>query len=793
MRRRLFLKGAAIGSGAALTGGPTLAGTARAASVGLLERAGVAPFARLARYEGAHVTASRDLPLVAGGAGRGRLDEAAWSCALRAIPVKSARSEPPRPPAIDLVATFRLERGPVAEVGVGLGLAFSRWSRADYVLLPGACYAGNRFEARHIPYPPRLSEAADIGPHVPTIISDIPRLNVRAGASRLQVLAADLATPAFGWHASEAKVALLALVEPATRVGLSSLTIEESDDRTHARLVLGAPGVREDVVYAAASTRLPSRDRGASFRTGDTLVLRMRVHVFDCPEIGTLLEALAATRKDVTGPTTRPPERPFSASFRTHEARVNARFVAGVFSTRAHATDWQSGWGGGLATTLPLLSLGEARSRERAVGTLAFLFDSAQAPSGFFRSSWDGTRWRSDGAAPKEGGPDGGLRRAPSARHAGRWHLVRRSADALTFASKHLLVMRRREPTAVPEARWLTGLGRAADAFVRLWDREKQLGQYVDVESGELIVGGSTAAGLAPAGLALAARLLDRDDCLATAHAAAELFFEKWVRAGLTCGAPGDALQCPDGESAVALLESFMTLFEQTSDKVWLERATMAARLLSTWVVSYDTPDPVRPGTRATGAVFSNAQNGRGAPGYTLASGDALLRLFRATGDVSHLELLRDTVHNLGQYLPAAERADRGEPADPGPAPRRARADTSGWLDDAPDVVPITSVYDTAALLSYSEVPGVYVRTDTGLVFAFDHVETHVRERTPGRFVVSIRNSTATDAEVRVLAEDEAGAARPLAPGALVGARVVSVPSEATVEVDLAAPVAADR
>jgi hypothetical protein len=795
MRRRLFLEGAAWG-GAALAGTATVGWprTGRAAALGLLERSGVAPVARLARYEGAHPTATLDLPLGPSGVARGQLGGATWSCTLRTTPVKSAGVKPARPPGLELVATFKLERGSVTDAAVGLGLAFSRWSRADYVLLPGAVYAGNRFESRHIPYPPRLSEAADIGPHVPTIVSDIPRLNVHSGPSRLQVLAADLATPAFATQGAGTKVGVLVLVEPETRFGLSSLTLEESDDRTHARLVLGAPGVREDVAYAAGSTRLPSKDRGATFRAGDTLVLRLRVHVFDCAEPSGLFEALAALRKDLTGPTARPLERPFSDAWKAHEARVSRRFVEadGIFSSRAGATEWQSGWCGGLSTTLPLLTFGGPASRDRAARTLDFLFKNAQAPSGFLRSRWDGARWLDDG--PPRGGAADGAHRGGPARHAGRWHLVRRSADALTFAGKHLLVLQRQDPAQKPDARWLAGLARASDAFVRLWDRERQLGQYVDVETGELIVGGSTAGGLAPAGLALAAALLKRDDCLATAVAAGEHYHERWVRAGLTCGGPGDALQCPDGESAMALLESFVTLFEQTGEKVWLERATTAARLVGSWVISYDVPDRDRAtDLRATGAVFSNAQDRRGSPGHTIFSGDALLRLYRATGDLSCLDLLRDTVRNLAQYLPAAERADADTLDARARPPRRARADTSDWLEDAPDVVPATSVFDAQSLLTYAEVPGVYVRTDTGFVYAFDHVEARLRERVPGRLVVSIKNPTAADASVRVLGESADEASRPLGPGALLAARVVAVPAGGSADVDFEAPFAARR
>ncbi len=784
MKRRVFLGGAAIAGGVVATSGRT----ACAGAAGLLERAGLSPAARLARYEGAHAVELVDVPLAVGSTARRTLGDATWSCALRATPVK-ANAKSARPPAVDLVATFRLEHGAATAATVGLALAFSSWSRNDYVLLPGACYAGNRFESRHIAYPPVLAEAADIGPHVPPIVSDIPRLNVHAGPSRLQVLAADLATPAVGVHAPASGTGVLVLVDPATRVGLSCLTLEESDDRTRARLVLSAPGVREDVAYASGNMRLPSTDHGAAFRAGATLALRLRVFVFDCAEPQGLFDALAVVRKDLTGPTARPVELPFSAAFKVHEARLDKRWVerAGYHSTEdpERAPRWQSGWCGGLAATLPLVGFGAARARERAMRTLAFLFTTAQAPSGFFRSVHEGGRWLDDG--PRDA-PTEAARRAPTSKHAGRWHLVRRSADALTFAVKQLMVAARQDPTFKPDARWLAGAGHAADAFVRLWDREKQLGQYVDVESGELIVGGSTSAGLAPAGLALAAALLRRDDYLATAGAVAEHFYDHYVRAGLTCGGPGDALQCPDGESAAALLESFMTLFEQTGERAWLDRATATARQVSSWVISYDAATGVaRDGDpRATGAVFSNAQDGRGAPGYTLSSGDALFRLYRATGDLAHLELLRDTVRNLAQYLPRTAGAPPLEPT-----PHGARSETRDWLDARDDVVPAGSLFDAACMLSYTEVPGVYARTDTGLVFAFDHVEARVRERAPGRLVVTVKNPTSVDATVRVLGESDAEAARPLAPGALLAARVVDVAAGGSTDVDFAAPTGA--
>src|SRR5262249_13885834 len=160
---------------------------------------------------------------------------ATWTCTVRAAPVRG------KPDAIELTAAFKLSKGRAPEAAVGVVLTFEDWSRDNYVLLPGACYAGNRFESRHIAYPPLLTEPADIGPNVPTIVSDIPRLNVHAGPSRLQLLTGDLATPAVCLHVPARGLGVVALVDPSTPAGPSAVTIEESTDRTRALVAVTAP------------------------------------------------------------------------------------------------------------------------------------------------------------------------------------------------------------------------------------------------------------------------------------------------------------------------------------------------------------------------------------------------------------------------------------------------------------------------------------------------------------------------------------------------------------------------
>ena len=192
--------------------------------------------------------------------------------------------------------------------------------------------------------------------------------------------------------------------------------------------------------------------------------------------------------------------------------------------------------------------------------------------------------------------------------------------------------------------------------------------------------------------------------------------------------------------------------------------------------------------------MLSNAQNGRGSPGYLVSSGDALFRLYRATGDVALLELLRDTVHNLPQYLKCVDGSS--PPTGPGGLGQQegaTRTDTRRWLDQAGEIVPAAGVFDAIALLAYTEVPGLYAQTDTGFVFAFDHIATRIRERMAGKLVVALTNPTRTEATVRLYAETSADAEKPLPAGAIVEAPTAVVPPGATVDVLLPVPVATRR
>ena len=266
-----------------------------------------------------------------------------------------------------------------------------------------------------------------------------------------------------------------------------------------------------------------------------------------------------------------------------------------------------------------------------------------------------------------------------------------------------------------------------------------------------------------------------------------EHYYERFVRVGLTCGGPGDVLQAPDSQSAAALLDSFVTLFEATRDRVWIDRARATAHLLASWVISYDAP--------AAGRSCADSRRARDRRRVLERRQRARLARLRAVvGRRAAAPLPRDrrrraagaAARHGSQPGAVSARDGRASEARASDDPDDAcRADSGRWLEPGVSAVPEDGVFDAIGLLSYTEVPGIYVRVDTGFVFVFDHLTARVKERTRGRLVLAVANPTKVDATVRILSETADGAAEPLRPGAVLDAQTAVVPAGATIQVSV--------
>ncbi|MBV5343382.1 hypothetical protein JZU68_07150, partial [bacterium] len=246
-------------------------------------------------------------------------------------------------------------------------------------------------------------------------------------------------------------------------------------------------------------------------------------------------------------------------------------------------------------------------------------------------------------------------------------------------------------------------------------------GQFVDSQTGEIAVGGSSGAGVAPAALALASKFYNNKSYLDIACQSAQYMYNNYIAKGISCGGPGDALQNPDSESWYGLLESYAVLYEVTKDKKWLTYATETAAQLSTWVMSYDYVFPTstlfgQMDMKTTGAVFANTQNKHGSPGICTHSGLALLRLYRATNNILYLNLLQEISQSIPQYMSRPDRPIKGMPD----GWINERVSTTDWYEGIGEIFPGSTWAETSLLLSITELPGIYVDLEQKSVTTFD-------------------------------------------------------------------------
>jgi hypothetical protein len=304
---------------------------------------------------------------------------------------------------------------------------------------------------------------------------------------------------------------------------------------------------------------------------------------------------------------------------------------------------------------------------------------------------------------------------------------------------------------------WLNKTTHVIEKLLDIFKEYGQLGQFIHSQTGEVVVGGSTSAALLPAGLVLASDFYKNKKYAEAGVDIAKQLFKEFESYGLTCGGPGDALQAADSESAYGLFESLVTVYEYTKDKQWLERAQMAAQYFSTWVMSYNYlfPNDSALGqlkTSTRGSVFANAQNTHSAPGICTYSGVALIKLFRNTEDIRYLHLLKEITSNIPQYV--------SHPLRPIPGMKEGyvseRINTTDWLEGIGELMYGSTWSEVALMLTYTEIPGVYIVPDMNLAIAFDHIECTFHEN-DDQFIVEIINPTKSVSKIYVFNERKSG------------------------------------
>ena len=710
---------------------------------------------RLIRYELSHRMEDAILLEDCKGGGSASVDFAVtrWSATVAMCDARD-------PVSTTIAANVTAQSDCPEPVAAALRVTVDGWSSDHYVLMPAAAYAGNRFAVQASI---RAFRCDAIGSRMPVTITNVPRLELGQGPSEIQLKTGDFATPAIAVFDPGRGRGFILACNQASRVGDFAWSLRESDDRSSAEIELRAPGVRERILY---NNRV-SGDRGVRLKSGESIDLEMRVHEFDCESVQALHNRFFEIWTRWTTVASAVAQCSFSHAWDTLESkylRQNWVEEYGYFSVgmrEVPSQDWQTGWVGGCNSLYPLIAEGNGPTRAKALRTFDFLFEEAQAASGLFRGTFSGGEWHDKGLT-----------------------LARYSTDGLYFVLKSFLFLEQVGEGGAIKPSWRAGAVRLAKALAKLWSKENQLGQRVDVEAGKVVMGESANAGLAIGGLAIASEMFGRPDWCELARALAEHYYEHYVVPGVITGGPGDMLMCPDSESTAALIESFVALWEVSGDERHLRMAADTARQFASWVVPYDFVFPpqstfARLDMRTAGTVCANVQNKHSAPGICSLSGVALLKLYRATGEEGFLRMIQLIAHAIPQYMSRADRPltdrrprQRWPVMDPGWI--NERVNMSDWEErrEPDEEIRVGEIFggstwsEVAMLLTATEVPGIYCELDKQRVTVLDHVEAEwIGEKGAAR--IQIKNPTRFPARVKILAESDAD--RLAAIGPLVG------------------------
>lgn len=675
----------------------------------------------------------------------------------------------------------------------------TNWNTENYVFAPAALYNGNRFDCINKQYPPFLNEEESKKFWGKPVVTDVPRLTPD-GNGTVNLSVGDLSFPCFGYFSRKEKQGYLLFFRQENELGNFGITINENAEKNTAEFILSSPCMRTPYKYGMCTTKGKPDDRPVNLNKGDTVTFDFTEFNFSCENETEFLKYFFKQRAIYDIPRTHPHETPWNYAFRLIEDKYNKRnWVENIgFYTSSEATSgicrqWQTGWVGGAINTLPAYILGNSESREKTKRTLDFIFTKLQVESGFLCGTFCDGRPYGDSADPENI----------------NIVLARKDADALYYLAKLMLYMKA-NGEEIPHL-WHNGLIRFADAFAEFYKNNGEIGQFINIKDCAVFTSGSASAAILGAAFVLCNKYFNDKKYLHIAEELSEAYYRSYVSMGFTNGGPGEILSAPDSESAFALLESFVLLYREIKNKKWLEYAEDTAALCASWCVGYDyhyksDTQFAERGTATTGAVWANVQNKHAAPGICTMSGESLFHLYRATGNIAYLDLLHDIAHNITQFVSTPEKPMRASYVwHNKPAHRQKitamkcakfvhtlsrcskvleklltpayntlynpigrineRVNLSDW-EGTNNVgeVPLGSCWcEVSAMLTYLEIPAVYIQTETAFCFAFDHIDCTVKSVSSSKMIIELYNPTDYDAEYRIFT-DKTNSQNPLPP-----------------------------
>lgn len=516
-----------------------------------------------------------------------------------------------------------------------------QYDSKEYIFFPACAYNGNRFQSVKRNYPPFYTKE-EMKADMPVIITDVPRLNPD-GSGVIEITTGDVSVPCMGMFSKERKKGLL--IFTIQQIGGKNLGLSFSGGT----FKITYPARRENIyLWPFMRKNTETYDDTAD---DPQIKIDYRVLDFDCESMEEFYAVFFRNRHIMQMDCQRAENLSYAEQWEIQKEKFNEKnyipgwgYIDCVYDKNLPGKVISLGWCGTGMVDYAMMKLGGALEWSRGLESLDFIFQTQDASGLIIPPVTDGGKLIGD-ARSVPGGEN--------------WILVRRIADILYFIFKHFELFEERN-YPIPE-HYKTGAARLADAVLRIWKAYGQLGQYVNYKTGEVVVTGSTSGGMMPAGLVKAYAFFHDDKYLKAAEEIAEQYYTRDAANGYTTGGPGDALQCPDSESAFALLESMVLLYEATRKEKWLQRAEYMTHFFSSWVVPYNYAFPAgcefaRLQIKTTGTVFANVQNKHSAPGICTMSGDSIYKLYQFTKNPAYLELIKDIKTAISQCMSTKER-----------------------------------------------------------------------------------------------------------------------------------------
>lgn len=650
------------------------------------------------------------------------------------------------------VFTFKAKR---AMQNAGVAVAFDQydWTSDNFVLIPAVVYNGNRQRIVNRQYATGLDKSDYFRKDLALTSNPIPQLSPEFGAkSRLEVNVSNTSTPVMAYLDRNKQQGVFLFtdqgIEYNNEIKDHALIVEETLDRSMASFVISAPGVREFKPEFIGFSKSP--DRGISVKAGDKILIRVARVEIPCKDVPTLLGRFMEERKLHTVSETPRNLMPMSEVATRMHKNIEERYYVGKeweYYCPENA-DWMSyGWVGGLINTYPMLALNDELHQTRVKNTFDFALSRGYGKSGFF---YDVV------------GSDGKV----FARDASQLHpgigLTRKNADILYWTIKHFMLMKKQGNDALISPEWEKSVRNLANAFATTWKNEGTWGNYLEMETGKVAAFNTTSGAMAVGGMALASEYFQNPEFMEIARQASASYYNSFALVGFTSGGCGDILQNSDSETAAAFMTSLMTLYEMTGDKQYLDQSIDLANLCATWTISFsyrlpETSALSKLKANIIGAVWASTQNKHGAPGFCTLSGDALFKIYRATGDILYADLMRDIIHAHAEGVqPNGKITERLTYCDADSRGSRGDGGRTGWNE-------------TNGALMALEIPGIYVRIgDNAQLYVFDHVEARIVSQTKKQLLLEITNPTTYDAEVAIFAENEKDVTRSLGENAFL-------------------------